>query len=350
MDQVRRPQATVISLTAVIVAVTDEVPRVLVVRRMTHALATAAQKGRTVDETDSPVALPSGPFEPSHHRTLEQGLRDWVEEQTGLPLRFVEQLYTFGDRYRDYRELADGRRVVSVGYIGLTRQASVSGTGEAEWRDWYSYLPWEDWRGGRPALVESVIQPELKRWIGAAADRNAGRRRRERIAIAFGRDDPTWDFERCLDRYEILYETGLVAEALRDRTAQARKTEGMPKRHPLTEARSLGATMALDNRRVLATALGRLRGKLKYRPVVFDLLPPAFTHLQLQRIVEALSGMRLHKSNFRRLVINGKLVEPTGRMESRTGGRPAELFRFRRDVVSERSAAGVGLPVARAAD
>ena len=60
--------------------------------------------------------------------------------------------------------------------------------------------------------------------------------------------------------------------------------------------------MALDHRRILATALGRLRGKLKYRPVVFELLPSAFTLLQLQRVVEALAGVRLHKQNLRRLV------------------------------------------------
>lgn len=54
--------------------------------------------------------------------------------------------------------------------------------------------------------------------------------------------------------------------------------------------------------------------------------------------------MRLHKGNFRRLVEKGGLVEGTGRVEARTGGRPAELFRFRREVQRERPAPGVGLP------
>ena len=70
--------------------------------------------------------------------------------------------------------------------------------------------------------------------------------------------------------------------------------------------------MALDHRRILATALGRVRGKLKYRPVVFELLPPTFTLSRLQRVVEALAGVRLHKQNFRRLVERGGLVEGTG--------------------------------------
>ena len=102
--------------------------------------------------------------------------------------------------------------------------------------------------------------------------------------------------------------------------------------------------MGFDHRRILATALTRLRGKIKYRPVVFELLAPTFTLLQLQRVVEALAGQRLHKQNFRRLVEKGGLVEGTGQLTSGTGGRPAELFRFRREVSRERPAPGVGLP------
>ena len=101
--------------------------------------------------------------------------------------------------------------------------------------------------------------------------------------------------------------------------------------------------MALDHRRLMATALGRLRGKLKYRPVVFELVPPTFTLLRLQRVVEALAGVKLHKQNFRRLVEKGGLVEGTGVVEPQGVGRPAELFRFRRAVLRERRATGVGL-------
>jgi hypothetical protein len=58
--------------------------------------------------------------------------------------------------------------------------------------------------------------------------------------------------------------------------------------------------------------------------------------------VEALAGLRLHTQNFRRLVDRGGLVEKTGRIDTHTGGRPAELFRFRREVLRERRAPGVG--------
>jgi hypothetical protein len=80
---------------------------------------------------------------------------------------------------------------------------------------------------------------------------------------------------------------------------------------------------------------------MKYRPVVFELMPPEFTLLELQRTVEALSGIRLHKQNFRRLVESQGLVEGTGRLSQKTPGRPAEQFRFRREVLRERPAPGV---------
>ncbi len=86
--------------------------------------------------------------------------------------------------------------------------------------------------------------------------------------------------------------------------------------------------MVSDHRRILATGLGRLRGKLKYRPVVFELMPEAFTLSALQRAVEAIAGLPLHKQNFRRGVERTGLVEPIGRLSAATGGRPAELFRF----------------------
>ena len=172
------------------------------------------------------------------------------------------------------------------------------------------------------------------------------RQRRERADICFGQGGAPWNGERVHDRFELLYEVGLVAEAFRDAPGgpRAKSPDGRRSEAPPEDAGvRLGRPLALDHRRILATALGRLRGKLRYRPVVFELLPGTFTLLQLQRMVEALAGVRLHKQNFRRLVEQGGLVEGTGRLEAGTGGRPAELFRFRRDVLRERPAAGVGL-------
>jgi hypothetical protein len=330
-----------IGLNAVIVAVTREVPRILTVMRRTGA----ETEGSRMEE-----ALPFGPLEPETDRTLDRGLRRWVREQTGLEVGYVEQLYTFGDLHRDPREAHGGPRVVSVAYLALVHEREVSGEQQARWRGWYEFFPWEDWREGRPAVLDDKIAPALSRWAALPPDpaepalRGERGERRERADIAFGLGGARWDGERVLERYELLYEASLVPEAARDRAALAGAESPIA---AATETLLAGRPLAFDHRRILATALGRLRGKLKYRPVVFELLPPTFTLLQLQRVVEALSGFRLHKQNFRRLVETGGLVEGTGHQHAETGGRPAELFVFRREVLRERPAPGVGLPGVR---
>ena len=346
---------TEIGLNAVIVAVTEGTPRILTVQR--EAMAATETPATLGKWAGSHYALPFGPFDASTHRTLDLGLRRWVEEQTGLTLGYVEQLYTFADRHRDPRELAGGPRIVSIGYLALVREAEPHGRSNAEWRNWYEFFPWEDWRDGRPEVIDAVIRPQLLRWAEAAKTPDITTPRMDRVAINFGLEDAGWDHERVLERYELLYEAGLVAEAARDSdiatahgtddtTAEAAK--GTDAR-PLDILALTGRPVELDHRRILATALGRIRGKLRYRPVVFELLPDDFTLLQLQQVVEALSGIRLHKQNFRRLVINNKLVEPTGRNATHVRGRPAKLFRFRREVLRERPAPGVGVPAVRIA-
>ena len=105
--------------------------------------------------------------------------------------------------------------------------------------------------------------------------------------------------------------------------------------------------MILDHRRILATGIARLRAKIKYHPVVFELMPETFTLLQLQRCVEALAGRLVHKQNFRRLIEQQELVEETGAASQDTGGGPAKLFRFRRGVLAERAVVGTKLPLSR---
>lgn len=319
-------RAVSIELSAALVAVTDEAPKILLVRDQGGESATHRQFG-----------LPCGPFDPIGHRTLEEGLRTWVQEQSGIHLSYAEQLYTFGDRFRDPQERKGGPRPVSVGYLALVRQTDLTSPEDADWSDWYRHFPWEDWRTGAPAIVSQVIATQLRDWVDAAPSRTDKQRRRERVDTTFGMNGATWDNERVLERYELLYEAGLIAETVAD--GRGRADASLVQAHTLT-----GAALIKDHRRIMATAMGRLRGKIKYRPVIFELMPPNFTLYQLQRAAEALAGVRLHKQNFRRLVANEGLVEATGQISSQTGGRPAELFRFRRDVVRERPVSGVRLP------
>jgi hypothetical protein len=313
-----------IGLTAAIVAVEADEP---------HILVAADPAG---DHKDIRAGLPFGTFDPLAHRTFEIGLRAWVSAQTAINVGYVEQLYTFGDRGRHARPGDTGPHMISVGYLALTRMsenAAALRAAGAGFEPWYRFFPWEDWRGGRPDILDDTIMPLLEQWTKSGKDdpaRPMGRR--ERLRLCFGGGGSPWDEEKVLDRYELLYEAGLIEEARRDgREAQVAKSKMPP----------LGEPMRFDHRRILATAIARLRAKLKYRPVVFELMPGEFTLTELQRTVEAISGRHVHKQNFRRLVETAAMVEATGETSTATGGRPAALFRFRREVMQERPAPGL---------
>jgi hypothetical protein len=309
-----------VGLSAVIVAVDANAP---------YALATR--------HTDGMTGLPHGRFDPAGHRTLELGLRKWVRAQTGFEPGYVEQLYTFGDLGRELpqAELGDApsdARLISVGYLGLTPERTDISGFDAVWRSWHHYFPWEDHRKGRPDIIDGAIAPALLTWADAGG-KNAGSRR-TRALLAFGLEDQPWIEERTLERYELLYEAGLAPEAVRD---GGRRSLGAP-------PEALGEPMISDHRRILATAIARLRGKIRYRPVVFELMPEKFTLLDLQKVVEAILGQPLHKQNFRRSLDRSELVVGLGQFTQATGGRPAELFRFRREAMREGPVSGVQTP------
>ncbi len=283
-------------LIAILIAVTDDQPRVMTLR--------------------GGNALPSGPFE-SSHRSLQSGLRAWIEAQTGHPVGYLEQLYTFADKDRDPRSgYADNSQRISISYLGLVREQDTTGAGRPAWRSWYQYFPWEDHRDRSPEDLPQIIK-RISAWAGSDP------LKLQRVDYLFGLNGKTWNEELVLQRYELMYEAGLV------------------------DTPEFGRHMEADNRRILATGISRLRAKIKYSPVVFELMPESFTLLQLQRTVEALSGLHLHKPNFRRQIDQQELIEDTGEMSSGTGGRPARLFRYRPAILEARMLSGVRLPLSR---
>ncbi|GAN94191.1 hypothetical protein Gbth_047_023 [Gluconobacter thailandicus F149-1 = NBRC 100600] len=256
--------------------------------------------------------LPAGPLE-TEHTSLQRGLRHWVEQQTGFRLGHVEQLYTFGDA-----ALAHEDRLVRISYMALTRDGQTQGG----WQSWYNYFPWEDRRTNGCLTVLKTIEDRLKGWAGDQTDRL------ERCNQVFGLNGESWNDDAVLERYELLWEAGLVQEAASD-----------------AQPRISGQPMLWDHRRILATALSRLRAKIRYTPAVFELVPEEFTLLHLQQAMEALSGRLMHKQNFRRLVQNQQLVEETDRYESGVHGRPARLYRFRRENSENCYLSGAKLPL-----
>lgn len=327
------PEPIAVGLNAAILAVQGDEPVVAVV---------PARR----EERNGDGALPCGFFSPRQHASLESALRTCVQHQTGIVLGSARQICTLGGRHGPAGiAQSAGLPVVAICYLALVDPAHINDRDGAGWRSWYQYFPWEDWRRGKPACLTEDIEPRLRAWAGLTngpcEEKTSGEAddRSQRLRIAFGWDGVAWDEEKALERYELLSEAGLLADAAPSSSNGAPAPRPLPRlRHPI-----LG-----DHARVLASAISELRRSVKCQPVVFELMPSLFTLFELQKTVEAILGPHLHKQNFRRLVETGGLVEPTDEHRLRTGGRPARLYRFRRDVLLERAAAGVRIKAGRA--
>ncbi|MGB5058026.1 MAG: NUDIX domain-containing protein [Candidatus Promineifilaceae bacterium] len=94
-------------------------------------------------------------------------------------------------------------------------------------------------------------------------------------------------------------------------------------------------SLAFDHEEILTYALQRLRYKLEYTAVGFELLPDVFTLSELQYAYEIILGEQLDKRNFRRKILSAEILEETGRKKKEGEGRPAMLYRYRKDAVAE---------------
>jgi 8-oxo-dGTP diphosphatase len=86
--------------------------------------------------------------------------------------------------------------------------------------------------------------------------------------------------------------------------------------------------LSFDHDRIIETAIRRLRGKLSYVPIGFELLERKFTLKQLRRVYEIVLGRKLESSNFRRRVLEMKILEPLKEKQGNVSHRPAQLYRF----------------------
>jgi hypothetical protein len=307
-----------VGLTAVVLAVREDEPVVAVL---------SADGGRM----GSRAMLPGGLFCAGEHDSLDAGLRAAVTRETGLELGQTRQIAAASTRAAG----TDGpisSVVLCISYLALVGPQAANHRGHLVWTSWYHYFPWEDWRHGQPACLKQAIEPALTAWAAAEPDCASERRgRHHRVRMCFGSDGGAWDEEKVVERYDLLCEAGLIGEDASDGD----------ERLPGAQLAALRQAELGDHGRALASAIAELRRMIKYRPVVFELMPEVFTLFELQKTVEAILGPHLHKQNFRRLVEGGGLVEPTDQYRFRTGGRPARLYRFRPDVLLERLAPGV---------
>lgn len=111
---------------------------------------------------------------------------------------------------------------------------------------------------------------------------------------------------------------------LSEHTAQAASDAAHAEWFPISKVPKL----AFDHADILATALARLKSKVRYEPIGFELLPQKFTLSQLQHLYEAVLGINLDKRNFRKKVLSFGLLVPLDETLMVGRHRPAQLFRF----------------------
>jgi hypothetical protein len=293
-----------ISLSAALICVRNDEPLVLIIPNQPEPDVPGE------DVAAGPLRLPSVPLDLSAPGGLDQGVRAKITAQTGIELGPVEQLGTFRDPDRPRSGTDEFRGSISISYLGVLDPQAAAATTGGQWVRCYDILPWEDWRNGRPDAVATVIEPLLRDWAGGPAARSASAPAIRRV---FGLDGGIWDEAHILERHDLLHQAHLLGLA----------------------PPSLGLAMLPEHRRTLAMALARLRTKLKLWPVAFELMDQTFTLFELQRTVEAVQGTALHKQNFRRLVEATGMIEPVGGIRTKTGGRPAKLYRVRTEVIPQ---------------
>ncbi len=136
--------------------------------------------------------------------------------------------------------------------------------------------------------------------------------------------------------YYALVHPGRLEAASRDATL-ARievpwegETGGPVDCHTLASHDPRALVLAFDHAEILGTAVKRIRGKLDYTPIGFQLLPERFTLAELQRVYETVLGRPLDKDSFRRRMLSSGQLEATGELQREVDHRPAELYRFSR--------------------
>ncbi|EPY6469951.1 NUDIX domain-containing protein [Clostridium sporogenes] len=209
---------------------------------------------------------------------LEVSARRKLKEKTGIDNIYTEQLYTFGDVDRDKRT-----RVISVGNIALVEKSSIrfKEVDSQKKSEWF----WID-----KTLISSEKQEQYTE---------------NKHLLSLKSID-----EKIIMNYEVTEKIG--------RDIFRRKEISYRLLNNSTEE------LAFDHYKILDYGIDRLRNKVEYTPIAFNLLPRVFTVKELQNVYEAIMGREI--LNFRRKM--GKMIIETDEKIEGRPFRPAKVFKF----------------------
>ncbi|ADL53162.1 NUDIX hydrolase [Clostridium cellulovorans] len=212
--------------------------------------------------------------------SLEDGAKRKLKEKTGIDNVYIEQLYTFGDVDRDKRT-----RVISVGNMALIEKESTDLTKMA--------LTKSKWFWINKTLIERVSNKQY--------------------VINTHLLELKSEYEEVQMNYE-------VTEKIEKNIFRRRETN-----YKLLD--NSNNQLAFDHYKILDYGIDRLRNKIEYTPIAFNLLPRLFTVKELQNVYEAIMGREI--LNFRRKM--GEMIVETDEVIEGKPFRPAKVFKFNED-------------------
>lgn len=231
-------------------------------------------------------ALPGGFVDVTAREDLDKAAYRELQEETGIQNIYAEQLYTWGDAERDPR-----MRVISVSYLALIDGSSVDlkAGSDAEDVAWFTLKD-------RLVSETKTMKPN-----GFVIEKL--------IELTFSKED-----EELVALIKITYtREGHVTKVKREVVEQK--------------------GIAFDHSKIVEYSLARLRNKIEYTDIAFNLMPERFTLTALQKVYETILNQELLRANFRRKV--EKMVVETNQMSQGGAFRPSKLFRFNNEWVKE---------------
>jgi ADP-ribose pyrophosphatase YjhB (NUDIX family) len=222
-------------------------------------------------------ALPGGFVKADE--SLDEAAERELKEETNIDDIYMEQLYTWGDAARDPRT-----RVISASYMSLVDSGAldIKASDDADDAKWFT--------------VSCKLYQEQK----TLSEKGYMLQRLFKLSLSNEEDDLS-AIVKTVKRVE-----GKVTKVERE----------------IVESNGIG----FDHAKIIAYGIERLRSKIEYTDIAFNLMPELFTLTELQQVYEVILGTELLKANFRRKTAD-RVIE-TNEYTKDAGHRPSKLFKF----------------------